>query len=168
LAGSLGLEGWDVQSARGNCVEPGSVLLGREWRNEQLIHPKLAKTVQNPPSTESQAWRPPLGGGPGIVEAGAFSGSVGGRLGGFFSGSMDVRIGEGGVEVDEGVSSGLDIVGFGSRCVFIGRFCWRVGEMNILTLRKPPRSSNCYTKDSMANEKKESLIRVSCEKNLRC
>jgi len=29
----------------------------------QLIHPKLANTVQKPPATTSQACRPPLGGG---------------------------------------------------------------------------------------------------------
>jgi hypothetical protein len=31
----------------------------------QLIHPKLAKTVQKPPRTTSQAAKPPSGGGPG-------------------------------------------------------------------------------------------------------
>jgi hypothetical protein len=82
----------------------------RGWRNEQLIHPKLANTVQKPPRTESQAWRPPFGGGPGTAEAGTFSRSVGGRVGAVFSGSACARIGEGGVEVEDGVSSGLDIV----------------------------------------------------------
>jgi hypothetical protein len=33
----------------------------------QLIHPKLAKMVQKPPRTASQAWRPPSGGGPGLA-----------------------------------------------------------------------------------------------------
>jgi hypothetical protein len=87
-----------------------------------------------------------LGGGPGTPEAGAFSRSVGGIVGGFFSGSVGARIGEGGVEVDEGVSSGLDIVGSGSELVLIGRFCWRVGEMDTLILGERPKSSSCYTK----------------------
>jgi hypothetical protein len=107
----------------------------RGWKDVQLIHPKLANTVQKPPRTESQAWRPPLGGGPGTAEAGAFSRSVGGIVGGFFSGSVGARIGEGGVEVDEGVSSGLDIVGMGLEFVSIRRFCWRVGKI-ILSLKK--------------------------------
>lgn len=65
----------------------------------QLIQPKLAKTMQKPPTTAVQALRPPSGGGAWMVGwLGTFSGS----LETDFSGSLCVRSGA----IDSGAEIG--------------------------------------------------------------
>jgi hypothetical protein len=65
----------------------------------QLIQPKLAKTMQKPPTTAVQALRPPSGGGAWVLGwEGTFSGSVEVD----FSGSVCVRSGA----IDSGAEIG--------------------------------------------------------------
>lgn len=68
----------------------------------QLIQPKLAKTMQKPPRTTSQACRPPSGGGPKAGAARLASGTD-------FSGSVFATSGLGVPGEDEGAELSSDV-----------------------------------------------------------